>query len=67
MKQYKFNQKDLERLYNTLQVNDDFWWIEAKIDEWVESLDKQEFNLEIDSKPLTLEEKVKKTTLLNLS
>lgn len=67
MKQYKFNEEDLERLLGEMQVGKNSYWIEPIILEWAESLEKQDFNLEIDSNALTLEEIIKKTALLKIA
>lgn len=62
MKQYKFNEEDLERLYDTLQVDDHFWWVESKIDQWVESLEKEEFNLDLEALEKELDENLESMT-----
>lgn len=38
MKTYIVTEKDLERLQETFPINDDSWWYNARVDEWIETL-----------------------------
>jgi len=66
MVKYIFTEEDLEELYNVLGNAESFWWVEGRIEEWKDSLVKISEPLMVENIPWTIEERVKRFSLLNL-